>query len=256
MSVAPYACPHREEIPFWQILTLCRLFATPPSDGTNTHMWHTLPMCITIANVMVLALFGTIGDDKSLDSANSFFTFLYGVEIGMPIPKTATLCLREQFRLKQRVVVCATGAKMFALRPGRFFRSSSNKIDFVLVVAAIIAQIMTVILIFEHKSFWRCWASVPLLRLFILTPALRKTMAECRRAIVQLMPGFVVPGLLFYLGAIGGMQLFHGKVHTESGYPVRLILTWAFTLSLLVLCALSRPKLLFHLGFNRSDKPH
>lgn len=111
---------------------------------------------------------------------------------------------------------------MFALRPGRFFRSSSNKIDFVLVVAAIVAQIMTVIIIFEHKSFWRCWASLPLLRLFILTPSLRKTMTECRLAIVALMPGFAVPCLLFYLGAIGGMQLFHGKVHTESGYPVRL----------------------------------
>lgn len=110
---------------------------------------------------------------------------------------------------------------MFALRPGRFFRSSSNKIDFVLVVAAICAQIMTVIIIFEHKSFWRCWASLPLLRLFILTPPLRKTLAECRRAIMALMPGFAVPCLLFYLGAVGGMQLFHGKVHTESGYPVR-----------------------------------
>ena len=110
---------------------------------------------------------------------------------------------------------------MFALRPGRFFRSSSNKIDFVLVVAAICAQIMTVIIIFEHKSFWRCWASLPLLRLFILTPPLRKTLAECRRAIIALMPGFAVPCRLFYLGAVGGMQLFHGKVHTESGYPVR-----------------------------------
>lgn len=160
--------------------------------GTNTHMWHTLPMCITMANVMVLSLFGTVGDDKSLDSANSFFTFLYAVEIG---------------------------AKMFALRPGRFFRSASNRIDFVLVVAAIVAQIMTVIIIFEHKSFWRCWASLPLLRLFILTPPLRKTMNECRRAVVHLMPGFAVPCLLFYLGAVGGMQLFYGKVHTESGYP-------------------------------------
>ena len=46
-------------------------------------------------------------------------------------------------------------------------------------------------------------------------------MTECRRAIVTLTPGFAVPCLLFYLGAIGGMQLFHGKVHTESGYPVR-----------------------------------
>ena len=160
--------------------------------GTNTHMWHTLPMCITMANVMVLSLFGTVGDDKSLDSANSFFTFLYAVEIG---------------------------AKMFALRPGRFFRSASNRIDFVLVVAAIVAQIMTVIIIFEHKSFWRCWASLPLLRLFILTPPLRKTMNECRRAVVHLMPGFAVPCLLLYLGAVGGMQLFYGKVHTESGYP-------------------------------------
>ena len=47
-------------------------------------------------------------------------------------------------------------------------------------------------------------------------------MTECRRAIVALMPGFAVPCLLFYLGAIGGMQLYHGKVHAESGYPVRL----------------------------------
>ena len=94
--------------------------------GTNTHMWHTLPMCVTITNVLILSLFGTVGDDKALDSANSFFTFLYAVEIA---------------------------AKMFALRPGRFFRSASNRIDFGLVVAAIFAQVLTVIMIFEHKSF-------------------------------------------------------------------------------------------------------
>ncbi len=201
-------------------------------------------MCITIANVMVLSLFGTVGDDKSLDSANSFFTFLYAVEIGAhylsrsccPIispvhsfayPVSSCYDILSILSTPVASLVClpTPGAKMFALRPGRFFRSSSNKIDFVLVVAAIIAQIMTVILIFEHKSFWRCWASLPLLRLFILTPPLRKTLTECRLAIVALMPGFAVPCLLFYLGAIGGMQLFHGKVHTESGYPVRLS-TW------------------------------
>lgn len=60
----------------WQYPGVCS------TDGTNTHMWHTLPMCITIANVMVLSLFGTVGDDKLLDSGNSFFTFLYAVEIG------------------------------------------------------------------------------------------------------------------------------------------------------------------------------
>ena len=169
---------------------------TPPDPallyGTNTHMWHTLPLCVTIANAAVLCLFGTVSDDKALDSANAFFTFLYGVEIG---------------------------AKMFALRPGRFFRSASNKIDFVLVVGAVLAQILTVVIIFEAKSFWRSWASLPLLRLFHLNPPLRKTVRECRVAVLTLVPGFAVPALLFYLGAIGGMQLFHGKVHTESGYP-------------------------------------
>ena len=34
---------------------------------------------------MVLSLFGTVGDDKTLDSANAFFTFLYAVEIGPPV---------------------------------------------------------------------------------------------------------------------------------------------------------------------------
>ena len=68
-------------------------------------------MCITIANVMVLALFGTVGDDKSLDSANSFFTFLYGVEIGeletsptLP-PQTTTYMLTDQIQLLRFVAM-------------------------------------------------------------------------------------------------------------------------------------------------------
>ena len=80
MSTAPRTCASQS------ILTNCTNLLVEchgvEIDGTNTHMWHTLPMCITIANVMVLSLFGTVGDDKSLDSANSFFTFLYAVEIG------------------------------------------------------------------------------------------------------------------------------------------------------------------------------
>lgn len=44
-------------------------------------------------------------------------------------------------------------------------------------------------------------------------------MNELSKSVIKLGPGFAVPCLMFYLGAVGGMQLFYGKVHAESGYP-------------------------------------
>lgn len=54
-------------------------------------------------------------------------------------------------------------------------------------------------------------------------------MNELSKAVIKLGPGFAVPCLMFYLGAIGGMQLFFGKVHAESGYPGQFNVTVQLT---------------------------
>ena len=174
----------------------------------HTHLWHTLPLGCVVLNGLLLALFGSVGSDAAVDSANAFFTFLYGVEIG---------------------------AKLFALRPTRFWRSATNRIDASLVTASIVAQIMTIILIFEDKSFWRCWASLPLLRVFILSRTLREACQDCARAASEVLPGFAAVVLLTYGFAVGGMQLFTGSISTESGYPGQFLSFDDFASTLLLL---------------------
>lgn len=182
--------------------------AADPMLLYHTHLWHTLPLFCVIVNAIVLALFGSISSDATVDSLNAFFTFLYGVEMG---------------------------AKMFALRPTRFFRSYTNRIDAGLVMASIVAVIMTIIHIFEAKSFWRCWASLPLLRVCILSRSLRNAFEDSGNAAMAASPGFAAFVLLAYIFAIGGMQLFHGSLATESGYPGQLLTFDHFADALLLL---------------------
>jgi hypothetical protein len=60
------------------------------------------------------------------------------------------------------------GTKLFAVRPVRFWRSSCNRVDLLLVLVAIAAQVTTIIHVLEQKALWRACTALPMMRIFTL----------------------------------------------------------------------------------------
>eukprot|EP01050_Picozoa_sp_SAG11_P008426 SAG11_NODE_742_length_7408_cov_21.226023_6_plen_746_part_00 len=160
----------------------------------STHKWHTLPLVIVLLNGSTLALHGTIKDAAALDSVNAFFIFLYAVEIG---------------------------TKIFAIRPTRFWRSSCNRFDAILVIAAIVAQVTRIVTVIEHLAAWRAVTALPMLRVFSLVSWLRRPLVDCFGSTVDVFPAISLVLLISYTAAVVGSQCFAGQVAVESGYPVR-----------------------------------
>ena len=163
----------------------------PANSLLNTRVWITLPLGVVLSNVAVLALHGVV-KPLQLDAVNSFYSFLYAVELG---------------------------TKVFAMTPSVFWQSSCNRCDLILVSAALCAQVSTIIWIYETRGLLRMVCALPVLRIFVLTEFLRVPLVDMLRSVATNAAAAALLPMFVYSAAIVGMEFLSGTLSAPSGYP-------------------------------------